>query len=116
MILPLHFACYAAHIVASMQGSCLDSNHNNYHGSAVQDALLHPALPLLVWLMAAVANGYQPDLALRSACLAVVHNLALVPVQDHLPAAGEHYKYVKTVVKVLKHLPGNAQGLAGLMC
>ena len=64
--------------------------------------------------MAAVANGYQPDLALRSACLAIVHDLALVPVQDHLPAAGKHSRHVKTAVKVLKQLPGSAQGLLGL--
>ena len=47
-----------------------------------QDAVLHPQLPLLVFLMAAVAKGYTLGSTLASACLRIVHDLAVVPVQD----------------------------------
>ena len=55
-----------------------------------QDALLHPSFPLLVWLMAAVAKGYQLGATLAEACLAVVHDLACVPVKDHI-SSGESF-------------------------
>ncbi len=38
--------------------------------------MLHPALPLLVWLMAALAKGYTLGVALADVCLHVVHQLA----------------------------------------
>ena len=44
--------------------------------------MLHPQLPLLVFLMAAVAKGYTLGRTLASACLRIVHDLAVVPVQD----------------------------------
>ena len=43
---------------------------------ALEDAVLHPALPLLVWLMAALAKGYTLGVALADVCLHVVHQLA----------------------------------------
>ena len=50
--------------------------------SCWQDALLHPRLPLLAFLMAASAKGYTLGRTLASACLQIVHDLAVVPVQD----------------------------------
>ena len=44
--------------------------------------MLHPQLPLLVFLMAAVAKGYALGRTLASACLRIVHDLAVAPVQD----------------------------------
>ena len=44
--------------------------------------MLHPQLPLLVFLMAAVAKGYTLGRTLASACLRIVHDLAVAPVQD----------------------------------
>ncbi|CAK0782015.1 hypothetical protein CVIRNUC_005529 [Coccomyxa viridis] len=49
---------------------------------SVEDAVLHPQLPLLVFLMAAVAKGYILGRTLASACLRIMHDLAVVPVQD----------------------------------
>ncbi|KAK9915160.1 hypothetical protein WJX75_005443 [Coccomyxa subellipsoidea] len=57
----------------------------------LEDALLHPSLPLLVWLMAAVPKGYAMGRMLALACLTIIHELASVPVRDHQspgPAAG----------------------------
>ena len=54
----------------------------DFGSGLVQDAVLHPQLPLLVFLMAAVAKGYTLGRTLASACLRIVHNLAVVPVQD----------------------------------
>ena len=51
-----------------------------------QDAVLHPQLPLLVFLMAAVAKGYTLGRTLASACLRIVHDLAVVPIQDSIRA------------------------------
>lgn len=56
--------------------------------SACQDTLLHPSLPLLVWLMAAVPKGYSLGRMLALACLNIVHDLATVPVRDHCDAGG----------------------------
>ena len=44
--------------------------------------MLHSQLPLLVFLMAAVAKGYTLGRTLASACLRIVHDLAVAPVQD----------------------------------
>ena len=51
----------------------------------MQDALLHPQLPLLGFLMAAVAKGYILGRTLASACLRIIHDMAVVPVQDKAP-------------------------------
>lgn len=55
-----------------------------------QDALLHPSLPLLVWLMAAVPKGYAMGRMLALACLTIIHELASVRVRDH-HSPGEPY-------------------------
>ncbi|CAL5221155.1 g3294 [Coccomyxa viridis] len=57
---------------------------------SVEDALLHPQLPLLAFLMAATAKGYTLGRTLASACLQIVHDLAVVPVQDRAPK-GQDY-------------------------
>ncbi|CBJ27183.1 conserved unknown protein [Ectocarpus siliculosus] len=46
----------------------------------VEDSLLHPAAPLLTWLMVATSKGYRPPLRLLEAFLCVVHETAACPV------------------------------------
>ncbi|EIE19351.1 hypothetical protein COCSUDRAFT_58644 [Coccomyxa subellipsoidea C-169] len=53
------------------------------------DALLHPSLPLLVWLMAAVPKGYALGRMLALACLTIIHEIASVPGQQEAQA---HYQ------------------------
>lgn len=53
----------------------------------VEDSILHPALPLLVWLMAAHAKGYAMTHSQASRCLAVVYHMSHSPVKDHLEKA-----------------------------
>lgn len=50
--------------------------------SLLQDALLHPQLPVLAFLMAAAAKGYTLGQTLGTACLRIIHDLAVVPLQD----------------------------------
>ena len=47
--------------------------------------MLHPDMPLLVWLMCAQAKGYTMGAAAASACLQLVHQLACMPVRDRYP-------------------------------
>ncbi|KAG5189367.1 hypothetical protein JKP88DRAFT_177055 [Tribonema minus] len=42
----------------------------------LEDSVLHPALPLLTWLMAAAGKGYIPPEPAVAACLAVVHEVS----------------------------------------
>lgn len=49
----------------------------------LEDAVLHPAFPLLVWLMAANAKGYVVGKSQVAACLALVRQLASCPIRDH---------------------------------
>ena len=51
----------------------------------LEDAMLHPDMPLLVWLMCAQAKGYTMGAAAASACLQIVYQLACVPVRDRYP-------------------------------
>ncbi|KAL0035771.1 hypothetical protein WJX77_002248 [Trebouxia sp. C0004] len=51
----------------------------------LEDALLHPDMPLLVWLMCAQTKGYALGCTAASACLRIVHQLASVPVRDAYP-------------------------------
>lgn len=53
----------------------------------LEDTVLHPDLPLLVWLMAAQAKGYKLGPAQVDACLRIVFELASVPVMDSFPDA-----------------------------
>ncbi|CAN0220301.1 unnamed protein product, partial [Ectocarpus fasciculatus] len=48
----------------------------------VEDSLLHPAAPLLTWLMVATSKGYRPPPLLLEAFLCVVHETAACPVRD----------------------------------
>ena len=57
--------------------------------SHCQDALLHPALPLLVWLMAAAAKGYKLGRSHARACLAIVRQLAAGRLQDRCPRGSD---------------------------
>ncbi|KAG2493933.1 hypothetical protein HYH03_007864 [Edaphochlamys debaryana] len=51
----------------------------------VEDAVLHPGLPLVVWLMAAQAKGYSLGGAHVEALLGLTFQLAAVQVRDGLP-------------------------------
>ncbi|BDA43711.1 hypothetical protein COCOBI_04-7260 [Coccomyxa sp. Obi] len=50
---------------------------------SLEDTLLHPSLPLMVWLMAALPKGYTMGRMLALACLNIIHGMACVPVRDH---------------------------------
>lgn len=52
----------------------------------IEDATLHPALPVLVWLTAASSKGYLPSAAMRSTVLAVVAELARCKYRDAVPS------------------------------
>lgn len=54
----------------------------------LEDSLLAPSLPLLVWLMMAQAKGFQLGRLQASACLNLVHQVAQCPVRDHVSAEG----------------------------
>ena len=69
----------------------------------VEDSILHPALPLLVWLMAAHSKGYAMTHSQANRCLAVIHHMAHSRVKDCLnkvvcPAA---CLYSQTVIRPL---------------
>lgn len=51
----------------------------------LEDAMLHPDMPLLVWLMCAQAKGYSMGAVAASACLQIVYQLACMPVRDRYP-------------------------------
>ncbi|GLC43475.1 hypothetical protein PLESTM_001477400 [Pleodorina starrii] len=51
----------------------------------VEDAILHPGLPLVVWLMAAQAKGFVLGRTHVEALLQLVYQLAMVTVRDGLP-------------------------------
>jgi hypothetical protein len=46
----------------------------------LEDAVLHPDLPLVAWLMAAAAKKYAPPLALVERCLSAVHQARVTRV------------------------------------
>lgn len=48
----------------------------------MEDSLLHPAAPLLSWLMVATSKGYRPPSRLVDAFLCVVHETSLCSVRD----------------------------------
>ena len=58
------------------------SNRRRVLVIVVEDSLLHPAAPLLSWLMAATSKGYRPPICLVDAFLRVVHETASCPVRD----------------------------------
>ena len=50
----------------------------------LEDAVLHPDLPLLTWAMLASSKGFALTPALAHACLGIVSDLASIPLKDHL--------------------------------
>ena len=55
-----------------------------------EDALLHPSLPLLVWLMLALSKGYTPGLPQLLAVLGITEDIARQPWRDPLASDGEN--------------------------
>eukprot|EP00798_Chlamydomonas_sp_ICE-L_P027581 gene27581-7215_t len=55
----------------------------------LEDAILHPAFPLLVWLMVAQSKGYVLGSQLASNLLQITYVLGQVKVRDFLPPADE---------------------------
>ncbi|KAK9821838.1 hypothetical protein WJX74_003238 [Apatococcus lobatus] len=53
----------------------------------LEDAVLHPELPLLTWLMLASGKGFALTTAHAQACLTIVSDLAALPFKDHLRQA-----------------------------
>jgi hypothetical protein len=53
----------------------------------VEDALLHPQLPLVTWMMAAHARGYALTLDHRALFASFVGDLAACPLRDAAPDA-----------------------------
>jgi hypothetical protein len=51
----------------------------------LEDAILHPSFPFLVWLMAANAKGYRPSKDHISELLRITHEVASIKVRDFLP-------------------------------
>lgn len=58
------------------------SHENSVLVIIMEDSLLHPAAPLLSWLMVATSKGYRPPPRLVDAFLCVVHETALCSVRD----------------------------------
>ena len=52
----------------------------------LEDVLLHPGLPLLTWLMAAQAKGYELGEAAASEVLRITYQIAAVRGGQHLAA------------------------------
>lgn len=53
----------------------------------LEDALLHPSLPVLVWLMCAHAKGYVLGTDAARACLHIMYQLASVRLRDAYPSS-----------------------------
>ena len=55
---------------------------------AIEDAVLHPALPMLAWMLAAFSKGFPSVPALETAVADIAQDLATCPYVDHvdLPA------------------------------
>ncbi|KAG5184516.1 hypothetical protein JKP88DRAFT_255404 [Tribonema minus] len=51
----------------------------------VEDVILHPALPLIVWCMVATSKGFVPSPLLVAACLGVVHEISACATKDYWP-------------------------------
>ena len=50
----------------------------------LEDSILHPALPIIVWCMAAQSKGFALGRAVITKCLAVLYHLAHSPIKDTL--------------------------------
>eukprot|EP00742_Colponemidia_sp_Colp-10_P014940 GILJ01017019.1.p1 GENE.GILJ01017019.1~~GILJ01017019.1.p1 ORF type:complete len:432 (+),score=71.11 GILJ01017019.1:180-1298(+) len=51
----------------------------------LEDSILHPALPLLTWMMMASARGFILSTPFVELILRIVHDVAAVRVRDHIP-------------------------------
>jgi hypothetical protein len=51
----------------------------------VEDAILHPAFPWLLWLMMADSKSFVPSLTHLNTCLQIVHQVASVKFHDEMP-------------------------------
>ncbi len=49
----------------------------------VEDAVVHPALPVIVWLMLASSRNYHPPIFFISPCLSILHEVALGTWKDN---------------------------------
>eukprot|EP00752_Nemacystus_decipiens_P001702 g1648.t1 len=58
----------------------------------VEDSLLHPAAPLLTWLMVATSKGYRPPTCLLEAFLCVVHETTACPVRDSTDSCRHRFR------------------------
>lgn len=54
---------------------------------SIEDAILHPDITVLTWLMCATSKGFEPTDALRAAVIRIAGELAAVEVRDE-PAYG----------------------------
>lgn len=74
----------------------------------LEDAVLHPDMPLLVWLMCAQAKGYTMGATAASACLQIVYQLASMPVRDRHPVKDAELSTGRSLHKcrVYLELPG----------
>jgi hypothetical protein len=55
----------------------------------LEDSMLHPGYPILVWLMMAHSKGYKPPLALILVCLCITADIAGSEYRDYLPPSSE---------------------------
>ena len=77
----------------------------------LEDAVLHPDLPIVAWLMAAAAKKFAPPLALVERCLAVVHQVGARPK----PLTGPRSETVRELRQLgLSAWPCVGGGRAGL--
>lgn len=67
---------------------CLRSNFQDFLRRlsiiVVEDAILHPMFPWLVWLTVACSKGLEPTAAHVTCCMRILHDVARVGVKDHL--------------------------------
>lgn len=74
----------------------------------VEDSLLHPAAPLLTWLMVATSKGYRPPPCLLEAFLCVVHETAACPVRDSTDSCRRRHRRFRSHREKSAFSPGTA--------
>ncbi|KAI8466086.1 MAG: hypothetical protein J3K34DRAFT_461074 [Monoraphidium minutum] len=80
----------------------------------LEDALLHPRLPIIVWCMAAHAKGYRIGGTLANEVLGVVQQLAAATLRDHLPRNTGMWRMPASLSDADAQLPA-APAAAGLV-
>ena len=58
----------------------------------LEDSILHPDFPLLVWLMVAESKGFKPPQPLMIKLMRIVFEIASCPIKDPLPPDDESNK------------------------